>query len=408
MPYTALNSSNNPTNGSSNNDSPTILQLVPDLRTGGAERTTVDVAEAIVKRGWNSLVLSEGGRLLPELEATGSTHLLFPAGTKNPWKMWRNSREIARICKEHNVSLIHGRSRAPAWSGFWAAQRLGLPFVTTYHGIYKETNRLKAFYNSVMTRADGVIANSRYTADLIAARDPSAVGRITVIYRGSDLDALAPENVSQERRESLRQAWGLSGQERVILNLARLTTWKGQGILIDAYKALLSDGGAYDDTVVILAGDHQGREDYKAQLEDRIAQAGLENRVRLVGHCADVGAALALADVSVVASIEPEAFGRAAVEAQAAEVPVIVSDIGAVPETVLVPPHVAEEQRTGWHFPNRDVSALASRLGEALSLTPEARLHLVKTARAHVASKFSKKAMCDATLDFYEKQLKTA
>ncbi|MDD7910029.1 glycosyltransferase family 4 protein [Pseudovibrio exalbescens] len=383
------------------------MQLVPDLRTGGAERTTVDVAEAIVKRGWRSLVLSEGGRLLDELKATGSDHIEFPAGTKNPWKMWRNSYAIAKICREYNVSLIHGRSRAPAWSGLWAARRLNLPFITTYHGIYKQGNRFKAFYNSVMTRADGVIANSRYTADLIAERDPAAKQRITVIYRGSDLEALAPENVSEERRSALRAAWGLTGKERVVLNLARLTAWKGHAVLIDAFRALARDS-AMQDVVVILAGDHQGRDEYKETLEHHIANAGLEGRVRLVGHCADVGAALAISDVSVVASIEPEAFGRAAVEAQAAGVPVIVSDIGAVPETVLVPPVVSENERTGWHFPNRDVSALASRLEEALCMPQEARVSMAERARSHVAYKFSKQAMCDATLDFYEQHLKTS
>lgn len=155
---------------------PVILQIVPDLQTGGAERTTIDVAEAIVKAGWTSLVISQGGRMVEELEATGAKHFLLPAKSKNPWVMWRNSYAIEKICRENNVDVIHARSRAPAWSALWAAKRLKIPYITTYHGIYKETNALKAFYNSSMTRSDRVIANSRFTADLVERRDPKQRG----------------------------------------------------------------------------------------------------------------------------------------------------------------------------------------------------------------------------------------
>ncbi|MTI17238.1 glycosyltransferase [Rhodobacteraceae bacterium RKSG542] len=383
---------------------PTIMQIVPDLRTGGAERTTVDMAKAVIDRGWNSIVLSEGGRLLEELERTGSKHIIFPAGTKNPLKILRNARKIKQIAKEHGVDLIHGRSRAPAWSGFIAARQLGLPFVTTYHGLYKEQNAFKAWYNSVMTRADAVIANSNYTAGIIAERDPSCTHRITVIYRGSDMEYLDPANVSQERKEAIRSAWGLSGNERVVLNLARLTAWKGQPVLIDAMRELIKQEG-FDDVVVILAGDDQGREAYSAGLKQQIENSGLQGRVRLVGHCADVAAAMAVSDLSVVASIEPEAFGRAAVEAQAAGVPVIVSDIGAVPETVLVPPVVNDEQRTGWHVPAGDAKVLSQTMALALNMAPDEKAALIARAREHTHAHFSKEAMCDATLAVYEQML---
>ncbi|WP_310618618.1 glycosyltransferase family 4 protein [Flexibacterium corallicola] len=383
---------------------PTIMQIVPDLRTGGAERTTVDVAEAIVKHGWGSIVLSEGGRLLPELEATGARHIQFPAGTKSPARLWQNSRRIIKIARESNVSLIHARSRAPAWSALWAAHALKIPFVTTYHGLYKEQNALKAFYNSAMTRSDAIIANSNYTAGVIRQRNAAVTSKITVIHRGSDLGYLDPNNVEEERKEALRTAWGLRKGQRVILNVARLTAWKGQGVLIDAAVRLLGSGD-YEDLCVVLAGDHQGREEYLRSLKSQIDQAGLSERIKLVGHCADVAAAHALADVSVVASIEPEAFGRAAVEAQAARVPVIVSDIGAVPETVLVPPVVSESERTGWHVPAGDAESLARTLETVLSLPQVDLEDLRSRALAHVKQKFTKEAMCSATLDVYAKQL---
>ncbi|WP_189438351.1 glycosyltransferase family 4 protein [Pseudovibrio japonicus] len=383
---------------------PTILQIVPDLQTGGAERTTVDVAEAIVNAGWKSLVVSQGGRMVPELEATGAVHFEMPVKSKNPWTMWRNSYLIERICKEHDVDLVHARSRAPAWSALWAAHRLNIPYVTTYHGIYKETNRFKAFYNSSMTRADKVIANSRFTANLVEKRDPRTKGKTSVIYRGPDLEAFNPENISDERVTDLRARWGVSDNRRVVMNLARLTEWKGQRVLIEATRQLLQRGG-YEDVLVVLAGDDQGRESYRQSLELQIEESELVDNVRIVGHCSDVPAALAIADASVVASIEAEAFGRAAVEAQAAGVPVIVSNIGAVPETVLVPPLVKEEERTGWHFENGSVEELSNLMAQALDMSEEERAKLTKRAHDHVERSFTKQAMCAATLNVYRELL---
>ena len=383
---------------------PTILQIVPDLQTGGAERTTVDVAEAIVSAGWKSLVISQGGRMVPELEATGAVHFEMPVKSKNPWTMWRNSYLIERICKQHGVDLVHARSRAPAWSALWATHRLNIPYVTTYHGIYRETNRLKAFYNSSMTRADKVIANSRFTADLVEKRDPRTKGKTSVIYRGPDLEALNPENVSDERITDLRARWGVSDNRRVVMNLARLTEWKGQRVLIEATRQLVQRGG-YNDVLVVLAGDDQGRETYRQSLELQIEESELVENVRIVGHCSDVPAALAIADLSVVASIEAEAFGRAAVEAQAAGVPVIVSNIGAVPETVLVPPLVKEEERTGWHFENASTEELSDLMAQVLDMSEEERAKLTKRGHDHVERSFAKQAMCAATLNVYRELL---
>nr|WP_283776448.1 glycosyltransferase family 4 protein [Stappia sp. WLB 29] len=379
------------------------MQVIPDLQTGGAERTAVDVARALVAAGQRAIVASRGGRLVAELEAVGAEHVTLPLARKSPLGIWRNAGALTRLARKEGVELIHARSRAPAWSALIAARRLGLPFVTTYHGIYNQTNILKGLYNSVMARGDAVIANSRYTAALIAERHPFAKDRITVIHRGSDLAALDPASVSPERRQALADAWGLQDGERVILNLARLTHWKGQTVLIDALARLAASRKAPADWTAILAGDAQGRETYAAELKTRIANAGLGDRVRLVGHCADVAAALALADVAVVASIEPEAFGRAAVEAQAAGVPVVATNLGAVPETVLAPPEVADDERTGWRVPASDAAALAAALAEMLALAPQDRAALAARALAHVRRDFTVEAMCAATLAVYDR-----
>ncbi|MGX1306943.1 glycosyltransferase involved in cell wall biosynthesis [Amorphus suaedae] len=379
---------------------PTVLQIVPELHTGGAERTAVDVAARLVDEGWRAIVLSDGGQLVDELKATGAEHVAFPARTKNPWRMRRNAAAIAAMVREEGVDIIHARSRAPAWSALWAARRTGRPFVTTYHGAYNQKSWLKGAYNSVMARGDVVIANSGYTADLIRTRHPFAEGRIVTIHRGTDLAAFADPGLP-ERAAALRRQWGVPEGARIILQLARLTGWKGQAVVIGALAQLASR----PDCVAVLAGDAQGREDYVAGLRARVAELGLEGRVVLPGHCSDVPAAMEAADVVVVASIEPEAFGRAAVEAQAAGRPVIVSELGAVGETVATPPAVGEAERTGWKVPPGDAAALAKALASALDLDADARAALADRARAHVRGAFSLEAMTDRTMAVYRELL---
>lgn len=379
---------------------PTVLQIVPELHTGGAERTAVDVAARLVDEGWRAIVLSEGGRLVDELKATGAEHRDFPARTKNPAKLWANARALAEIVRDEDVDILHARSRAPAWSAYRAARQAGVPFVTTYHGAYNQKSRLKGLYNSVMARGDVVIANSGYTADLIRTRHPFAADRIVTIHRGTDLTAFAEPDVP-ERAAALRRAWDVPDGARIVLQLARLTGWKGQAVLIEAL-ARLSDR---PDWVAVLAGDAQGREDYLASLEARIDALGLRGRALLPGHCADVPAAMAAADTVVVASVEPEAFGRAAVEAQAAGRPLIVSDIGAVGETVASPPLVSGAERTGWKVPPADPQALADCLGTVLDLSEQERAALAGRAGAHVRANFSLDAMTGRTMDVYRSLL---
>jgi glycosyltransferase involved in cell wall biosynthesis len=386
----------------------TVLQIIPSLEAGGAERTAVDVAAALVKAGARALVATTGGRLVGELDAAGGVWVPFPAATKNPVEILWNAERLRRLSIREGVSLIHARSRAPAWSGLLAARRLGVPFVTTYHGAYKKGGWLKNWYNSVMARGDAVIANSRFTAEMIEsrhaqARDPQGHSKVTVIYRGTDLSKFDPDRISDDRVAALRTAWSVPEGRRIVLLAARLTRWKGQNVLIDAAGRLV--GAGLSDVDFVLAGDPQGRSEYVAGLKTQIARAGLEDRVRIVGHCVDMPAADLAADVVTVPSIEPEAFGRSATEAQAVGRPVVVSDLGAVPETVLAPPDVAEAARTGWRVPADDPGALADAIKGALALSEEERSALAERARRHVRETFSLEAMTSATLQVYARLL---
>jgi glycosyltransferase involved in cell wall biosynthesis len=377
----------------------TILQIIPELDAGGAERTAVDVAAGLASVGARALVATEGGRLVGELQAKGGIWAPFPAGTKNPLAMVLNVRRLARLCLDEGVSLVHARSRAPAWVALGAARALNLPFVTTYHGSYAGRSSIKIRYNSVMARGDIVIANSHYTAGLIRAAHPQVGDRVRVIHRGTDLQAFSPSAVEPERVEALRRAWGVAPHERVVLLAARLTGWKGQKLLIEAAAKLKREG--MTEIAFVLAGDAQKRDAYVRELDKLIQAQGLENTVRRVGHCADMPAAFLAASLVVVPSTEPEAFGRSAVEAQAMGAPVVVSDLGAVPETVRSPPDVAPSDRTGWRVPAGDAAALAEAIGTALSLGASAREGIATRARSHVERYFSLETMVASTLDVY-------
>jgi glycosyltransferase involved in cell wall biosynthesis len=380
---------------------PTILQIIPRLDTGGAELSTLEITAAVVAAGGRMLVATEGGRLAPEIGRLGGELVTMPAASKNPAVMLANARRLVGLVRGEEIALLHARSRAPAWSALVAARRTGRPFVTTYHGAYGSKGRLKTAYNSVMARGDIVIANSHFTARLIEERHGTAREKLVVIHRGVDLDRFDPAKVTPARLDRLRRDWRLDPAGKVVLQAARITGWKGQSVLIDA-AARLHREGRLGSAVVVLAGDAQGRDGYADRLRAQIAGHGLGDRVRLVGHCDDIAAAFLLAHVTVVASTEAEAFGRAATEAMAMGCPVIATDLGAPPETVLAAPATTPDRITGWLVPPGDAAALAERLFEALCLPDSAREAIGTRARAHVTAHFSVRNMQAATLAVYD------
>jgi glycosyltransferase involved in cell wall biosynthesis len=377
----------------------TILQIIPNLDAGGAERTTIDIAAGLTAIGARAVVATEGGRLVGELQANGGVWLPFPASDKNPAKMALNVRRLVKLCLAEGVDLVHARSRAPGWVALAASRALKKPFVTTYHGSYAGRSVVKVLYNSVMARGDVVIANSHFTADLIANAHPFARPRIRVIHRGTDLSVYSGHAVAPERVEKLRAAWGIEPHQRIVLLPGRLTSWKGQKVLIEAARLMVASG--LTDTAFVLAGDHQGRDGYVKELDTLVVRHALEQVVKRVGHCTDMPAAYLAASVVTVPSTDPEAFGRVAVEAQAMGTPVVVADHGAVPETVLAPPQVLPQQRSGWRVAPGDAAALAAGITEALNLRPSARDALAGRARAHVEAQFSLDYMAEQTLDVY-------
>jgi glycosyltransferase involved in cell wall biosynthesis len=376
----------------------TLLQVVPELETGGAELSAIEVARAVVQAGGRALVASRGGRLAARLEADGGRLVALPADSKNPLTIASNGRRLANLIRREKVSLVHARSRAPAFSALWAARATGTPFVATYHGIYKARSRLKRWYNAVMTRGDLVIANSDYTRAHVLAEHGLPPEKVVAIPRGVDLDRFDPAAVAPERIERLRAAWGVADDDRrtKVLLAGRLTRIKGHLTIIEAVSRLKAEGRT--DLLVLFAGDDQGRTDYREELFEAISTAGVQDMVKIVGHCDDMPAACLLSDVAILPTTVPESFGRAAVEPQAMGRPVIASAHGGTVETVL-------DGVTGWLVPPGEASAWAEALKAAADLGPAGRAEMGQLAMGRARQLYRTDAMCAATLAAYERVL---
>ena len=372
---------------------PVILQVLPSLVTGGAERGCVDVAAAVVEAGGTALVASAGGPMVRELVRAEAEHVPMPLDSKRPWTIRRNARRIAEVIGARGVDIVHARSRAPAWSAYLACRATGTPFVTTFHAPYGITSPLKRWYNSVMARGDRMIAISDHVRRYIATNYSVDTSKIRVIPRGIDFDLFAPDRVSAERIVQLARRWRLVDGMPVILMPARLTRWKGQMVLLEALARL-----GRQDLRCVLVGSSQGRAAYRRELERRTVDLGLGGVVRIDEECSDMPAAYMLSDVVVHASTDPEGFGRVIVEAQAMGRPVIASNLGAPPETVL-------HGQTGWLTAPGDAAMLTEALSIALSLLPEERSEMAERGIAFVREHFGRRQMTDATINVYDELL---
>ena len=370
---------------------PAVLQVLPRLESGGVERGTVEVAQALSAAGWKAVVASAGGPMVRELERAGAVHVELPLASKNPLVMRRNVERLTELIRREQIDIVHARSRAPAWSALAATRRTGRHFVTTFHNAYGTESWLKQRYNGVMARGERVIAISRFVAEHAASVYGVPPERLRVIERGVDFTRFDPERVSAERVIQLAREWRLPDGLPVVMLPGRLTRWKGHLVLVDAIAKLGRHG-----LRCVLVGSGNGR--YRRQLVDTIARRGLNEVFQIADDCRDMPAAYKLADLVVSASTRPEGFGRVIAEGQAMGRPVIATDHGGARE-------ILRDDETGWLVPPGDGRALADAIARALDLPQSKRLTLAERAIAHMRAHFSTKAMTDRTLAVYEEIL---
>ena len=373
---------------------PVIMQIIPELGAGGAEQGCIDMAAAIVDAGAKSLVVSHGGYRISELERIGAEHIKLPVHSKNPLIMLSNISRLKRLIRKHEVDIVHVRSRAPAWSAWYACKKTGCHFMTTCHAPYNITGKIKRRYNSIIARGEIVIAISDFVAQYLKDNYEIEPSRIRTIHRGIPVERFHPSAVSPERMIDLAEQWRIPDGAYVILLPGRITRWKGHHVMIDAMEKI-----ARDDIFCVMIGSDQGRKDYRRELEKSISEKGLGARVRIVDQCTDMPAAYMLSTIVISSSIEPEGFGRVPVEAQAMGKPVIATDHGGARETIL-------RDLTGWLVPPSDPDALARAVEEALSIGPTQHAILAARSMGHVSENFTKHIMTEKTLDVYAELLR--
>ena len=385
---------------------PAILQIIPALTTGGAERGAVDVAIAARQIGWRSYVASADGPMVYELKKAGVTHIPLPLDRKSLFAHWRNRRALQDIITRERIDLVHARSRAPAWSAWQAVQRINkgrhpnnkIHFVTTFHGTYNIDDfgifkKWKRKYNAVMTFGERVIAVSEFIAHHIVDNYGTDPQKIIPIARGIDMVRFNPDSVTEERVIRLMQEWHVPEHKPIIMLPGRFTRWKGHVELLEALHKIREL-----DWYAVFVGSQKNAEPYVQELEQRIHALGLDGRVRLLPDCRDMSAAYKIANIVVCPSTDPEAFGRVPVEGQAMGCLTIASAHGGAVETVIPAP---SETATGWLYPPGNIDALAECIESALGTDSFTRYQIGARGRINVASNFTKDTMCAATLNVY-------
>ena len=371
---------------------PTILQILPKLhQTGGVERGTVEIAAYLVHHGYTALVASAEGEMCKKLEGMGGIHIPLPLDSKNPLTMWRNAKRLEQVIKKHQVDIVHARSRAPAWSAWLACQRTNTRFMTTFHGQYNIQNKWKRKYNSVMVKGRRVIAVSNFIKQHMLDNYEVDESRIRVIHRGVDLSAFGPDKFGRGRMEQLLKDWNIPDLP-VILYPGRITRWKGQDVFVKALAGL-----GHKNFFAALVGDDQQHPGFREEVEALVREHKLEGHVCMVGSTPYMTEAYQLAKIVVATSVEPEAFGRVAIEAQAMGKPVIATNHGGACETVL-------DGETGLLVEPGNIEQLTKAIGYALN-RGEDELAAIGAAGMERAKHFSTQQMCERVLGVYQELL---
>jgi glycosyltransferase involved in cell wall biosynthesis len=377
-----------------------VLQVIPKLGYGGAETGCYDIAHYLPENNCKSFIVTSGGELTKFIDKEKVKLIRLPVHSKNPLLIFINGIILIGIILFYNISIVHARSRAPAWSCLFATKLTGRKFVTTFHGTYNFSSKLKKFYNSIMVRSDLVIAGSNFIFSHIKDNYSEFLGlrkKFLVIFRGINVDYFDPSTKLDFDEKKLLQKWEINKEKKIILVPGRLTSWKGQEMLIEAINLVKIELG-YEAFHVVILGSDQGRDLYKKKLVRLTEQYRLTNQIKFIDHCKDMALAYKVSDIVISPSIEPEAFGRVAVEAQSMEKLIIASNIGGSNETII-------NEKTGFLFESGDANALSKTIIKTITMDEMSVQLMGKEGRKNVIKKFNVEKMCFSTYSEYKRLL---
>ena len=377
-----------------------VLQVIPKLGYGGAETGCFDIAHYLSENNCKSFIVTSGGELLKFVDRKKVKVFRLPVQSKNPLLIFINAIILIGIIIFNNISIVHARSRAPAWSCLIATKLTGRKFVTTFHGTYNFKSNLKKFYNSVMTRADLIIAGSNFIFSHIKQNYTKYLNdkkKLMVIFRGINVDYFDPTTKFESDQKNLLKKWDLEKDKKIILLPGRLTSWKGQEVFIEAINLVNIELG-YEAFYAVILGSDQGRDLYKKKLIRLAEQYRMSKQIRFIDHCKDMALAYKVSDIIVSASTEPEAFGRVAVEAQSMEKPIIASNIGGSNETII-------DEKTGFLYQAGNTKILSQKILRILNLDETALKSIGIEGRKNIVQKFNVEKMCFSTYSEYKRLL---
>lgn len=374
---------------------PVVLQVLPEMETGGVEVGTVEVASELQKQGITNFVASQGGRMVYELDRIKVPHLTLPLKSKNPFTILKNAKKLEAFIKANDINIVHARSRAPAWSAYLAAKRAGVHFMTTFHGTYGlGPGGLKKVYNKIMTMGEKVIVISNHIKDHVLKNYKVDESKLCLIHRCADIERFSLDAVTQERMINKIREYNIAEDKPVILLPGRVTRWKGQHLLIEALSKMKNQ-----NYYCIITGDSQGRKKYTDYLRHLTDKFGLSGKVGFFGRYSDVPALMSVSNVILSTAIEPEAFGRISVEGQAMGKIVVASNIGGSLDTI-------KDGVTGKLYQYDDPQALADALDWALDLPEKEKDKIEKAAVKNIRQNFTRQIMCEKTIAVYNELAK--
>ena len=377
-----------------------VLQVIPRLGIGGAETGCYDIAHYLPENNCKSFIVTSGGELLKFIDKKKVKLIRLPVHSKNPLLILINSIILVGIILFFNISIVHARSRAPAWSCLLATKLTRRKFVTTFHGTYNFSGKLKKIYNSVMVRSDLIIAGSNFIFSHIKDNYSEFLKfrkKFLVIFRGINVDYFDPTTKLESEEKKLLEKWAIDKEKKIILMPGRLTSWKGQELFIEAINLVKIELG-YEAFHAVILGNDQGRDLYKKKLIRLTEQYRLTNQIKFIDSCNDMALAYKVSDIVVSASIEPEAFGRVAVEAQSMKRLVIASNIGGSNETI-------EDEKTGFLFESGDAVSLSKKIIRAVTMDEISIKLIGEEGRKNIIKKFNVEKMCFSTYSEYKRLL---